>query len=69
VECYGLNMKCPPQAHVVKSRSPARGAVLGGAKGNFGRWDLIGGCWLLGSVLGVILSLDPSHLLSASCPP
>jgi hypothetical protein len=37
--CYDMNMKCPPQAHVL---SPANGTILGRLS-NIRRWDLAAG--------------------------
>jgi hypothetical protein len=37
--CYNLNMKCPPQVHVLKAWSPAGGTILGGYR-NSRRWGL-----------------------------
>jgi hypothetical protein len=31
MECYGLNMKCPAQAHGFNTWSSAAGAILGDA--------------------------------------
>jgi hypothetical protein len=39
--CYGLNMKCPPEAHVLKAWSLAGDAILEDS-GNFRRWGLAG---------------------------
>jgi hypothetical protein len=46
-EFYSLNMKCPPQAHVLSTWSPDVGAILGDS-GNLGRWGLVGGSRSLG---------------------
>jgi hypothetical protein len=58
-QCYGLKMKCRPQAHVLKGWSPAGGAILGNG-GNFRRCDLTGGIRSL--VEERILSLAPSSV-------
>jgi hypothetical protein len=46
-DCYGLNLKCPPQAHVSRAWSPAGGTILGDS-GNFRRWDFAEGSRSLG---------------------
>jgi hypothetical protein len=56
VECYGLNMRCPPQVHVLNAWSPAGGAILEGS-GNFRRGCLAKGSRSLGHILGAISCL------------
>jgi hypothetical protein len=31
ISYYDMNMKCPPQAHVIDAWSPAGGTILGGS--------------------------------------
>jgi hypothetical protein len=41
-ECYGLNMKYLPQAHVLKDLSSDDTAILGG-DGNIREWSIVRG--------------------------
>jgi hypothetical protein len=54
-------MKWLPQFHVVKSRSPAYGVILGDS-GNFRKWGLEEGSRSLGDTFGYLVSVHLSLL-------
>jgi hypothetical protein len=67
-ECYGLNMKYPPQAHVSNAGLLASGTTLRGV-GNFGRWGIVGGRRSLGGMSLKVIAHCSFFPLPASCLP
>jgi hypothetical protein len=70
--CYSLDLECPPKVHVLKTWSPAHGA-MGGAGTTRWRNTVIGGISLKGILgpqpLPLSLSLPSCHETSSFVPP
>lgn len=65
MECFGLNMKYPPQVHVLVTCLVLSGSTILRSSGNFRKWDLVGywktGTW--GILFLALLSLGVFYLI------